>query len=389
MVQGTQQGTITADRALVLMRLGWAIAELRGRVYFGKKDPGRLIMEEIAKVRRDGHGLPLSEERSPGELLVESKKLVQLLAETAQLDFVGSTLGNQTDPNPSAAKGVISLASRVCAKEADEWKQTWNNFTEALYQWDADIQDTLAGESFGASSAYQLGRALAECSWALDPESGAESFMGWTHILGTGRCLAINRLIDRVTPALPHPQLTSDAIKGSLAAWQRLASDEAWRSDRMAPVYLRDQTIIWRDLLLARIDPRLITQPKASLQRIGSIFPAVKAVWVNLVLSLLGVSVLATGAWLISANVLKGPWGAIIAGLGIFGVTASSLSVGAKATANGLVSQIRKAIQADDIVEACTRRPPQPDEAKVKEPGRLAMPGSVAAPVTLAMLEKN
>lgn len=389
MADAVVRGTVDAERALMLMRLGWAIAELRGRVYFGESDPGRLILEKVASVRRDGHGLPLSEERSPGELLVESKKLVQILAEQAGLHFPGTTTGCQADPSPSAAKGVINLAGRVHAKGSDEWRKAWNEFGEALYKWDANLQDHLTGESFGASSAYQLGRALAECSWALDPDSAPDGFMGWAHVFGTERCLEINRLIDRVAPALPYPEVTSYAIKGSLAAWQRLASDEVWRSDRMAPVYLRGQTVIWRDLLLARIDPRLMAQPKASLQRIGSIIPALKAVWIYFVFALLGVLALATGVWLISKSGSSGPWGEIAAGLGAFGITAAGLSAQAKATANSLVNRIREAIQADDVVQACTRRPPQPPEASVKEPGRLAVPGSIAAPVNLNMLSRN
>lgn len=389
MADAVLQGTVSAERALEVMRLGWAIAELRGRVYFGKSDPGRLIVEEVASVRRVGHGLPLSEERSPGELLVESKKLVQILAEGARLDFPGSETGRQNDPDTSAAKGVINLAGRVKAKGGDDWKKAWNEFGEALYQWDADLQDRLTGESFGASSAYQLGRALAECSWGLDPDSEPGGFMGWTHVLGTERCLGINRLIDRVTPALPYPEVTSHAIKGSLAAWQRLASDEVWRSDRMAPVYLRDQTVIWRDLLLARIDPRLMTQPKESLRRIGSIIPVFKAVWIYFIFALLGVLALATGVWLISRNKSSGPWGEIATGLGAFGVTAAGLSAQAKTTANSLVNRIREAIQADDVVEACTRRPPRPKRPSVREPGRLAPPGSIAAPVNLDMLDRS
>jgi hypothetical protein len=146
---------------------------------------------------------------------------------------------------------------------------------------------------------------------------------------------------------------------------------------------------VWRDLLLARIDPRLMAQPKESLQRIGSIVPALKAVWIYLVFGLIGILVLATGVWLISKRASSGPWGEITSALGVFGVTAASLSAHVKASANSLVNRIREAIQVDDVVESCTRRPPQPNKAKVKEPGRLALPGSMAAPVNLDMLNRN
>jgi hypothetical protein len=72
-----------------------------------------------------------------------------------------------------------------------------DSFTEALYQWDAAIQDHLASASFGESSAYQLGRGLAECSWALDPNWPPNEVMGWEHVLGSERCVALTRLLER------------------------------------------------------------------------------------------------------------------------------------------------------------------------------------------------
>src|SRR5690242_9950783 len=44
------------DRAQDLMRLGWAIAELRGRVYFRPADPGCIAGNGVARFQ---HSLPL------------------------------------------------------------------------------------------------------------------------------------------------------------------------------------------------------------------------------------------------------------------------------------------------------------------------------------------
>lgn len=45
----------------------------------------------------------------------------------------------------------------------------WSALTEPFYRWDAHTHDDLAALSFGAASACQLGRGLAELYWALNP----------------------------------------------------------------------------------------------------------------------------------------------------------------------------------------------------------------------------
>ena len=59
--------------------------------------------------------------------------------------------------------------------------------TELLYGFDAHIQDTLAARAFGTASAYQLGRAVAETYWALDPTAPAADPTSWQFLLGPDR----------------------------------------------------------------------------------------------------------------------------------------------------------------------------------------------------------
>ena len=164
--------SVSTGRAQDLMRLGWAIAELRGRLYFGEKDPGRLVTSHL--VRTD-HALPLGTERSPAEQLIETRAVVRALAERTGLELSGAQIkdnegklpeGDQADS--TAAERVLQL-SRLPRQSDADWHKKWETFTEGLYQWDGDIQDYLGAASFGESSAYQLGRGLAECSWGLDP----------------------------------------------------------------------------------------------------------------------------------------------------------------------------------------------------------------------------
>jgi hypothetical protein len=136
--------TIQPDRAKCLMRLGWALAELRGRVGFGSRDPGRLL--EVQPVRTD-HALPLGEERSPAEQLIEVKKVVLTLAGEAGLAFRGDNMKDANGNVPvadslTAAQRVVGLADAVPEHLNDPSRQAnWNAFTEALYEVVATDED--------------------------------------------------------------------------------------------------------------------------------------------------------------------------------------------------------------------------------------------------------
>src|SRR6266702_963045 len=105
---------VEQNRAQDLMRLGWAIAELRGRVYFRPVDPGCMAGKAVA---RADHSLPLSAERSPKELLIETSEVVQALAKQTSLEFDGShrkdSSGNAPAAPCTAAARVAELASQV------------------------------------------------------------------------------------------------------------------------------------------------------------------------------------------------------------------------------------------------------------------------------------
>jgi hypothetical protein len=416
-VTGTQVAPVVGeDRAHDLMRLGWAIAELRGRVYFRQTDPGCIAGNGVVRFQ---HSLPLYTERSSRELFIETQQVVQELAQRTRLDLDGSKMkdsGGVTPPAPcTAAARVTELASQVPEKRsAASWGASWNAFTLALYQWDAAIQDRLAGASFGESSAYQLGRGLAECSWALDPECPANDVMGWEHVLGSARCVALTRLLDRLVPVVSAD--AASAIKGSLAAWQRVARDPAWRGDPVpeatgllrlkdaapvasllrhkdtapeAPVFLRRQVDIWRDMLVGGTDPRVFARPPALVQNVANIIPIIRGLWVQLLSGLVSIVALGAGLWYISKYGNSKALGAVVSALGIFGITASSLLVNAKKKATGLVDRVQKAIAADEIAQAATIIPAKPKGAGVKSPGRLSTPGSFAEPITLPKLHET
>jgi hypothetical protein len=405
------------DRAQDLIRLGWAIAELRGRVYFRPADPGCIAGNGVA---RSQHALPLYTERSSGELLGETQQVLRELAKRTGLDLDGSEMKDADGVTPSApctaAVRVTELAGQVPEKRATStWQASWDAFTLALYRWDAAIQDKLAGESFGESSSYQLGRGLAECSWALDPKRTANDVMGWEHVLGSARCVALTRLLDRLVPVVSAD--VASAVKGSLAAWQRVARDPAWRGDPVPaatglrrltetapaaprllrrkdtapapPVFLRRQADIWRDMLVGGTDPCVFARPPELARSVANIIPIIRGLWVQLLSGLVSVIALAAGIWFIGKYGHSKVLGALISALGLFGLTASSLLASAKKKATGLVDRVQKAIAADEIVQAATIIPAKPKGAEVKSPGRLSTPGSFAEPITLPKLKET
>lgn len=213
-------GIVSSERALQLIRFGWAVAELRGRVSYGPNDPGRLSVD-TASATRTGHMPPLGDERSAREQLIEIKKVVSGLATSIAIPTDGSRMADADGHEPSTpcegSVRVLQLADLVTwTADTQAVHRALNAFSEACYSWDAQIQDLLAASDFGASSAYQLGRGLAETSWSLDVNAGADRTTSWTHLLGIERCLILTGLVVRLTPIAMSSDV-SKAIKGSLA----------------------------------------------------------------------------------------------------------------------------------------------------------------------------
>jgi hypothetical protein len=379
---------VETNRAQDLMRLGWAIAEIRGRVYFRPSDPGCIAGQAAVHA---SHPLPLFFERSSADKQIEAEQVVQELAKRTGLELDGSQMkdsrGDTPATSPTAAARIAELAGRVPEDRSEpSWHATWNAFTMALYQWDSAIQDKLASASFGESSAYQLGRGLAECSWALDPNCPPNDVMGWEHVLGRARCVALTRLLERLIPAVPAE--TASAIKGSLAAWERVARDSEWRKPP-APIFLRQQIDVWRDMIVVGTEPQTFERSPGAVQNIANIFPIIKGLWAQMVIGLVSVGILGVGIWAITEYGNSKPWGLLVSALGVFGITASSLLANAEKKVTGLVDRVQVAVAADERAKAATIIPDRPKDAKVACPGRLSTPGSFAEPISLPELAET
>src|SRR5713226_6495314 len=155
MVKAAGQAPADLDEVRNAFRLGWAIAELRGRYRrdLRPKGPPRAT----AEMARTDDALPLANERSWKEQRIEVIRAITALSDVLKLDFPvkGKVKADQLDPT------FRTLDHRATDKKA------WNTLTYRFYRWDAQIQDALIMRPSEAA-AYQLGRGLAETYWALD-----------------------------------------------------------------------------------------------------------------------------------------------------------------------------------------------------------------------------
>ena len=175
----------TAD-VLSALRLGWYMAEVRGR-----SRPGSPVTPAESLPNRAGHMLPLRIERTPGELRIEAQAVIRKLAADLEVDTV--TVNGQPR---NLADHVVQQAVALAGAKPQAAPDVWRALALSIYQFDAHIQDALAAQSGTRSAAYQLGRGLAEVYWALDPAAQCDPPAPdcWTFLLGTQRCGELTRL---------------------------------------------------------------------------------------------------------------------------------------------------------------------------------------------------
>jgi hypothetical protein len=354
----TEPSVADSESALEAFRLGWAMAEVRGRTWLGDRDPAAAAVPDATRV---GHALPLAAERKPGEQAIESREVLATLAARVGVDVPANRLTGQRGYTSPASARLRSLSDAVDSRRGSqrEFRASWNAFSRFVYAWDAHIQDVLAAGAFGRASAYQLGRGLAEASWALDPPSDPGSWSGWSFLLGTERVAFLQQLLDRLAPYF-HP-LTLPALKNSLEQWRMRAAIEAGqapaqRERSAAPQALRQQARRWRDLVVTRQDPRIPLEPGAKIRKSAVVWPYLRSLWPQLSFVALGTAVLVVAAYLVPSN---GSQGAVAAILGTASITSATISAKAKSSAQSLLAQARAAFDIAVAVQATCILPPE------------------------------
>lgn len=338
------------------LRLGWAIAETRGRLRLGPT-----LEDESQGSRHPGRALPLGSERTWQEQTIETQRVASALAEGLALDFDLSELAGDPAPTGTRASAKLTELSKKLAQarrsgDAAVVQRTWNEFSEFLYLWDARIQDVLAADSIQVASAYQLGRGVAETYWALEPErSDPGDPRSWQFLLGEPRVAMLKRLLVRLTSSFP--EFTAVATSRSLGAWAEVAQNSEVRGQPGTILGLREQLRIWHDLLLTGEPPQALVGRTSILKQARRLGPVLRAFLPEATIALIGAAAAATAAALFAAGSrFPGLAGALIV-LGVFGVTSSAALAKAKNEANALLAKLRAALNLDLIVVAVTQPP--------------------------------
>lgn len=350
-----EPGTSTlADRDGVndAARLGWAVAELRGRV---RDIAGRPATE---RARPTGI-LPLAQERSPKEQLIEYFNLIGALARRIYVDtFSNELTGAPKDAPPTASEWLRRVAWSAATVSGDDQEaatKAQRELNHVLYVWDARIQDDLASRP-AQSAAYQLARGIAEIRWGYDAQTGEyDDLAAATFLLGPDRGERLDRLLDRLSEH--YDPVTLHAIASSMRAWRihdpgtSSAPDEVWRSALAA------QATIWHDLVLGHRTGESLVSPKDVLDRPGTIWPIIRGVLPESLIVVIGAVLLTVGAWfLLTQGVDELP--VVSAILGLFGLTAGSAAAKAKTSAQDLIGALRMDLYRRLVADKALVPPP-------------------------------
>jgi hypothetical protein len=369
--------TLSFSAAAAALRLGWAVAETRGRF-----DPQG---DQIARpLPAPTLVLDAAHERSRTESQIEVAKVLAALGrvEVAAIDLDRLTGSEEWGPIPATPAGRTAmtgasdylgfLASRIVwSQERKDVSATldtfplvpderrdldgyWKRMQWFLWAWDEALQDQLAAGDFGTASAYQLGRGLAETYWALDPRNAEDLSQRWTFLLGENRVQALTTLAQRLAPSLKT--YVAAAIEDSVQAWGDVAKSP---SNYVNPVdALERQVRIWRDLLVTSRDPMTLVTAARFEEVARDPRPIIKAYkWEVGGVGIAGV-LLGLGATYLSSAPR-----AIVSALAAFGISATTLLGWVKARVQSVSARVSDAVN-QSVVNEAVRLTPDPVEAQ-------------------------
>ncbi len=326
-------------------RLGWAIAELRGRYR-----PGIEHVETAPTARRADNALPLAAERTAVEQRYELFMVVKGLSASLGLDFPDG-------PSKTARADELRLLLTGLETEPTD-ADLWGKLTHVFYVWDSAIQDDLVLRP-RLAAAYQLGRGLAETYWVLDPTiDAADDPRTWTELLGPRRVGLLKRLAGRLSDYL-DPLIVS-VVNMTLDAWAHVAEEPAWRNHPEARPALFRQGLIWRDLIRGERRPEDLAAEHGKIKSLGVVVPVLRAFYLQIIIGLVALAALVIGAAHLAANAGNTDHNVVVGILGTFGVTATTVYTRAKAQATSLIDELSGAYARDRATQAALLRPRPP-----------------------------
>ena len=343
------------------VRAGWLMAELRGRLRPGGPPPQGAVLD------RAGHTLPLPSERSPTEQAIELRRVLTNLS---------ASLGLAMPPSGTPAPAPFAERLEDAAKTLDDAREkhedagsdvAWEAVAELIYTWDAALQDALAGQSVNVSRAYELGRALAEMYWALDPEVPALVLPGasrlapncWEFLFGTDRLNIVDERLRSLAPRY-HPA-TASAVAETVHAWAAVVAKGQARSSKDTAAVeqaLRQQLTYWHELLVVDVDPETLLKPYAVL-RFTKITPKVLRTFAaEIAIGVVGLAGL-IGLAIMTIKVQGFPgWKTLAAVVGVLGISVGGVQAALKNATQSLIGRLRADLYSDLVTTAISSLPP-------------------------------
>jgi hypothetical protein len=330
-----------ADAADVLaaIRLGWCMAEVRGR-----NRPGGPQGHEVKGtfVRRD-HELPLRFERTAEEARDAVEAVLIALAEKLGVDNSG-----QRPHDAQKLRDLTRALSEARGRGDQQVAEGWRSLAAHIYRFDARIQDALYVQSDTQAGGYQLGRALAEPYWALEPGSPDDpsGWGSWHSLLGPERCDEIENLLGRLSAYMPSPY-AARAIAGSVRKWQEVAASADWRANAGSALY--EQISIWYELAALGRDPDTYVRTYQRLRNSRILSQAIRFFWGEMLLIAMGVASLVVLVVLLGSGSGTAVINTILGILAAAGVSTAGLSAG----------RFRRDLNTDLLTMAITKLPPR------------------------------
>ena len=363
-----------AHDVLSALRLGWSVAEMRGR---NRPDgpPG----EVVGMPDHVDHPLPLRIERGKTELRIEIQSVVAELARQLHVDEApdgtsySAALGEQAKLLAHARAPKAADAFRQALEQEPRYqdelaaaaRQPWEDLAELLWQFDAHVQDRLAALSESQAIGYQLGRGLADTYWALNPgqEDGAAS---WGFLLGERRCGELSRLTGRL--AAHMGEYTASAIAGSLEVWKAVVATPAWRGPpEQAAQALYAQIRRWYELIVLGQDPTTLIGPAAVMRNYRTLARAFQLFWPELIATVFGLGALITLLFLVNVGGAAA-WAKTLSGvLAAVGLSLAGLTGVLKNSAQALTKRLRQDAYTDLVALAVQTAPAPPDKSALQK----------------------
>jgi hypothetical protein len=360
-----------ADTVRVALRLGWYLAELRGRYWWQGPRPSSAVLPVDPPF-----ALPLRPERTPAEAREQACETVVETSRRLEVADPPEAARSAGGPFPERLAAVIAPleadGAQLLSPGDDVGDDTakrdaaWGHLAALLHEWDSAIQDRFSARADALANAYLLGRGLAECYWALGPDrpaagsvqEGRTAASAWAFLFGEDRRRELSRLVARVAPTVDP--LTPAALAGSIEAWGEVAAEEDWRRADVGRARLYEQLRRWYELLVLGRDPTTYVKPYAVLRGWRTTLRAVRPFWPQLLLALVSVVAVGALAWFLGTDrgtaALK-----VLLGLGgVLGLTAATVAGKAKSAGQRLLARLRQDAYSDLVAIAVTSVPDLP-----------------------------